>query len=132
MSIITMTIQQVVDLGLWFKLCEHKGWDVESLKNGRVNYSDEIALDTKLHKSVDDVPIVKDGMSLFSYNFKCTPSWEGMYFGIVFAKNRQDALEKLNVQYSWEDGLSISLDDITLLDYNQFENDCYEVGSHRE
>jgi len=131
MSIMTMTIQQVVDLGLWLKLCEHKGWDIESLNNGRVNYSDEVAFDTKLNKSVDDV-LIKDGMSLFSYNFSCTHSWEGMYFGIVFAKNKQDALEKLNVQYSWEDNLNITLDNIILIDYNQFENDCYEIGSHRE
>ena len=110
----------------------YKGWDIESVNNGRVLRTDEVAFDTKLTKSEEGILINKDDKSLFSYNISCTPSWEGMYFGIIFAKNKQDALEKLNVQYSWEDGLNISLDDIELLDYNQFVNDCYEVGSHRE
>jgi len=136
MSLVTMTVKQIMDLGLWEKVCDYKGWNLWIVNEGKIDSSEEVEFDTEFKKEnskyLEALPISIKDMDLFSYNISCTPSYQGMYFGIIFAKDKQDALEKINVQYSWEDDLKITLDDITLLDYNQFENDCYEIGSHRE
>jgi len=136
MSLVTMTVKQIMDLGLWDKVCKYKGWDIWILNEGKIDSSEEVEFDTEFKKELCkyDIPIIiqfKD-MNLYGYSINCTPRWQGEYYGIVLAKDTQEALEKINSQYSWEDDLKVTSDNITLLDYNQFENDCYEIGNHRE
>ena len=123
MSKVTMTVKQIMDLGLWEKVCEYKGWSVWGVNEGRIDSSEDVEFDTEFKKEFSKyeipLPISIRDMNLFSYNISCTPSYQGMYFGIIFAKDKQDALEKNNVQYSWEDDLKITLDDIILLDYHE-------------
>jgi len=123
MSKVTMTVKQIMDLGLWEKVCEYKGWSVWGVNEGRIDSSEDVEFDTEFKKEFSKyeipLPISIRDMNLFSYNISCTPSYQGMYFGIIFAKDKQDALEKINVQYSWEDDLKITLDDIILLDYHE-------------
>lgn len=136
MSLVVMTIKQVVDLGLWEKVCEYKGWDVWCLNEGRILYEDEVEFDTEFKKETckydKALPLLKDNMKLYSYNIHCSPRWQGQYFGIVFAFDKKDAINKVKKKYSWESDLEINQDDFTLIDLNQFENDCYEIGNYRE
>ena len=137
MSKVTMTVKQIMDLGLWDKVCEYKGWDVWILNEGRIDSLEEVEFDTEFEKESsryeEALPLLKDDMRLFSYRINCSPNWEGEYYGIVFATDRKDAMEKVARQYSWEDKLEkFDKDNFILINLNKFENDCYEVGSHRE
>jgi len=137
MSLVTMTVKQIMDLGLWDKVCEYKGWDVWILNEGKIDSLEEVEFDTEFKKEFNKyrevLPILNDNMRLYSYNINCERSWEGRFFGIVFAKDKDVAIEKVKEKYSWESRLEkLTHDDLILVDLNQFENDCYEIGSHSE
>ena len=137
MSKVVMTIKQVVDLGLWEKVCEYKGWDVWCLNEGRVDYLDEVEFDTEFKKEPSKYqeasPILNDSMKMYAYNISCERPWEGMFFGIVFALEKTDAIIKVKEKYSWESRLDLTTDDFILVDLNKFDkNDCYEIGTHSE
>jgi len=137
MSLVTMTVKQIMDLGLWDKVCEYKGWDVWILNEGKIDSLEEVEFDTEFKKEFNKyrevLPILNDNMKLYSYNINCERSWEGMFFGIVFAEDKDVAIEKVKEKYSWESRLEkLTHDDFILVDLNQFENDCYEIGSHSE
>ena len=136
MSKVTMTVKQIMDLGLWDKVCEYKNWDVWILNEGKIDSSEEVEFDTEFKKEqskyAEAVPILKDEMKLYSYNIKCSPRWEGEFYGIVFAKDGIEAIQKVEIRYTYEENLEITLEDINPIDFNKFENDCFEVGNHRE
>ena len=137
MSKVTMTVKQIMDLRLWDKVCEYKGWDVWILNEGKIDSSEEVEFDTEFKKEqskyAEAVPILNGELKLFVYNISCERSWEGMFFGIVFALGKTDALIRVKEKYSWESRLDVDPDNFTLVDLNKFdENDCYEIGSHSE
>jgi len=136
MSKVTMTVKQVMDLGLWDKVCEYKGWDVWILNEGKIDSSEEVEFDTEFKKETnkydEPLPILKDNMKMYAYNINCDRLWEGMFFGVVFAEDTNDAKEKLEQKYSWESRMTINFNDLTLINLHHFEHDCYEIGSHSE
>ena len=132
-----MTVQQIVDLGMWEKVCEYKCWDTWILNEGKINPAEAVDFDTEFKKEVSkyDVatPIMKDNMKLYSYSVDCETQWEGRFYGIVFAEDKDEAVRKIEGKYSWETRLEkVTHDNINLIDLKNFENACYEVGSHSE
>jgi len=132
-----MTVKQIMDLGLWDKVCEYKSWDVWVLNEGKIDSSDEVEFDTEFKKEPskyqEALPILNGDMKMYAYNISCERSWEGMFFGIVFALEKTDAIIKVKEKYSWESRLDVNPDNFILVDLNKFdENDGYEIGSHCE
>ena len=131
-----MTVQQVVDMGLWEKVCQYAGWDIWSLKEGKISYDEKVEFDTEFKKECSEydkpVPIMRDKESLYAYHISCSPRWKGEYFGVVFAENKKMAKKKLEKQYPWVLSADIEIDNSFLVDLNKFKEGCFEIGSHQE
>lgn len=54
MAEITLTVQQIFDLGLWDKICEYKGWNVWIVNEGQIQMDDIVTFDSEFKKE-DDV-----------------------------------------------------------------------------
>jgi len=50
MSKVEMKVRQIIELGLWEKVCEHKGWEPHLLNDGRIDYDDSVEFDTTFPK----------------------------------------------------------------------------------
>lgn len=50
MSMVKMTVRQIMDLGLWDKVCDYKGWDHYILKEGRIDSDEFVEFDTEFKK----------------------------------------------------------------------------------
>lgn len=62
MSKVQMAVQQIVDLGLWSKVCEYKGWNEWILNEGKINENEIVTFDSEFKKeeTVYDIPIDKE------------------------------------------------------------------------
>lgn len=47
MSMVSMTVKQIKDLGLWDKVCEYKGINPWAINEGIMDYDDIIEFDTE-------------------------------------------------------------------------------------
>lgn len=50
MSMIKMTVKQIMELGLWDDVCEYKGINPYAINEGLMEYSDIIEFDTEFKK----------------------------------------------------------------------------------
>lgn len=50
MAEITLTVRQIIDLDLWDKVCEYKGWDPWILNEGRVDENEDVTFDSEFKK----------------------------------------------------------------------------------
>jgi len=50
MSEVKMTVQQIMDLGLWEKVCEYKGWNIWIVNEGKMQEDEIVEFDTTFPK----------------------------------------------------------------------------------
>lgn len=48
-----MTVQQIIDLNLWDKVCEYKGWNPWILNEGQIDENEVVTFDSEF-KNVDN------------------------------------------------------------------------------
>lgn len=46
----TLTVKQIMDLGLWEKVCEYKGWDTLIVNEGRIQEDELVTFDSEFKK----------------------------------------------------------------------------------
>lgn len=46
----TLTVRQIMDLGLWEKVCEYKGWNEWILNEGRISEDEEVTFNSTFEK----------------------------------------------------------------------------------
>lgn len=46
----TLTVKQIMDLGLWEKVCEYKGWDTWIVNEGRIQEDELVTFDSEFKK----------------------------------------------------------------------------------
>lgn len=76
MAIIKLTVRQIVNLGLWDKVCDYRGWDqwsfredLKTREDERIDFDDEFKKETKCRNEyneyIEDVSrIAKEGYKL--------------------------------------------------------------------
>lgn len=47
MAKVKMTVRQIMDLGLWEKVCSYKGWDCYILNEGRISEDEIVEFDSQ-------------------------------------------------------------------------------------
>jgi len=53
-----MTIQQIMDLNLWDKVCKYKGWNTLILNDGQIDESEVVTFDSEFKKvDIDMEPL---------------------------------------------------------------------------
>lgn len=50
MAEITMTVRQIMNLGLWDKVCEYKGWNPWILNEGRIGENESVTFNDTFEK----------------------------------------------------------------------------------
>lgn len=50
MSYIQLTVRQIINLGLWNKVCEYKGWNEWILNEGRIDENEMVEFDDEFKK----------------------------------------------------------------------------------
>lgn len=86
---ISLTVRNLVNLGLWSRVCEYKGWDPHILGDGLISLDSIVEFDDEFLKK-DIVPIEQLKMFLFNIS-----SDEAMYCGIMLARSLEDAKLKI-------------------------------------
>lgn len=46
----TLTVRQIIDLGLWEKVCDYKGWSYYILNEGRIMEDELVTFDSEFKK----------------------------------------------------------------------------------
>ncbi|WP_461613129.1 hypothetical protein [Clostridium sp. Marseille-QA1073] len=82
---IKLTVKNLINLGLWGRLCEYKGWDKHIVRDGLISLDSEVEFDDEFLKK-DVVPIDQLKMFLFNIN-----SDVAVYCGIMLARDLEDA-----------------------------------------
>lgn len=70
MTEVTMTVRQIVDLGLWDKVCDYKGWNSWILNEGRIDENEDVTFDSKLRK--EEVRSSRHDLAEFLHRKLCT------------------------------------------------------------
>ncbi|GAA0116948.1 MULTISPECIES: hypothetical protein [Clostridium] len=86
---IKLTVRNIMNLGLWGRLCEYKGWDKQIVQNGLISPDTEVEFDDEFLKK-DVVPI--EDLKIFLFNIS---SEQAIYCGTLLAKNLEDAKIRL-------------------------------------
>lgn len=60
MSLIKMTVREIMDLGLWEKVCKYKGYDEWILNEGKIGENDTIEFDTEFKVKDEDDDLDKE------------------------------------------------------------------------
>lgn len=53
MAVIELTVKQIMNLGLWDKVCEYKGWEPYILSEGRIDEDELVMFDDTFEKDYD-------------------------------------------------------------------------------
>lgn len=53
MSKVELTVRQIIDLGLWEKVCDYKGWDYYILNEGRISEDELVEFDSTFPEEKD-------------------------------------------------------------------------------
>jgi len=61
----TLTVRQIMDLGLWEKVCEYQGWDSYIYNQGRIGEDDLVTFDSNFEKEKEE-----ETMQLKTYYYK--------------------------------------------------------------
>lgn len=83
--LIKLTVRSIMNLGLWGRLCEYKGWDKLIVSEGLISLDSEVEFDDEFLKK-DVVPIEK--LKIYSFN---VDTENAKYCGTMLAKNMDDA-----------------------------------------
>ncbi len=137
MSVVKMTVRQIVDLGLWEKVCEYKGWDYYIRREGTISDEEEVEFDTEFKKEIDmyDKPTEINHPEdvekiLYYYHANRSLRWKGQHCGVVFAYSKEDAENKLNDYYSW-DNFEITVEIMVSKEMDK-EKGVFEIGQYSE
>lgn len=88
MSIIKMTARQIIDLGLWDRVCEYKGINPYAVNEGLMKDSDIIEFDTEFKK--EEPQEQELCYVIYSYNGETYQERDAEYVRIT--KNNQETL----------------------------------------
>jgi hypothetical protein len=70
MADIQLTVKQIMNLGLWQKVCEYKGWSEWIYNEGRIGYDEWVTFDDEFKKPEEVEPMkVGDQYSRKNYNY---------------------------------------------------------------
>jgi len=58
-----MTVQQIMDLNLWDKVCEHKGWNPWILNEGQIDENEVVTFDSEFKKDDSNIESLYKTMS---------------------------------------------------------------------
>lgn len=83
--IIKLTVRSIMNLGLWGRLCEYKGWDKLIVREGLISLDSEVEFDDEFLKK-DVVPIEKLKTYLFNVDTE-----DAKYCGTLLATDLEDA-----------------------------------------
>ncbi|MGL4730292.1 MAG: hypothetical protein ACRCW0_01735 [Clostridium sp.] len=86
---IKLTVRNIMNLGLWGRLCEYKGWDKQIVREGLISPDTEVEFDDEFLKK-DVVPIEQLKIFLFNINGN-----QAVYCGALLAKDLEDAKIRL-------------------------------------
>ncbi|MFR1707427.1 MAG: hypothetical protein ACLSV2_00870 [Clostridium sp.] len=82
---IKLTVRSIMNLGLWGRLCEYKGWDKLIVREGLISLDSEVEFDDEFLKK-DVVPIEQLKVFLFNVDTE-----EAKYCGTLLARDLEDA-----------------------------------------
>lgn len=83
--LVKLTVRSIMNLGLWGRLCEYKGWDKLIVREGLISLDSEVEFDDEFLKK-DVVPI--DKLKLFLFNIDTE---DAKYCGTLLARDWEDA-----------------------------------------
>ncbi len=83
--IIKLTVKSIMNLGLWGRLCEYKGWDKTIVREGLISLDSEVEFDDEFLKK-DVIPI--DKLKIFLFN---VDTENAKYCGTLLARDLEDA-----------------------------------------
>lgn len=64
MSKVTLTVQQIINLGLWDRVCEYKGWREDICRDGTVKRDELVDFDDEFRKETLQEEPVLDKVSI--------------------------------------------------------------------
>ncbi|MGJ0846583.1 hypothetical protein ACR77J_07835 [Tissierella praeacuta] len=64
MSKVKMTVRQIMDLGLWNKVCEYKKWDPWILNEGRIDYDEIVEFDSEFKEEEIEIEYSRDNWNI--------------------------------------------------------------------
>lgn len=82
---VKLTVRSIMNLGLWGRLCEYKGWDKLIVREGLISLDSEVEFDDEFLKK-DVVPIDKLNVFLFNVDTE-----DARYCGTLLARDLEDA-----------------------------------------
>lgn len=83
--LVKLTVRSIMNLGLWGRLCEYKGWDKLIVREGLISLDSEVEFDDEFLKK-DVVPI--DKLKIFLFNIDTE---DAKYCGTLLARDWEDA-----------------------------------------
>lgn len=83
--LVKLTVRSIMNLGLWGRLCEYKGWDKLIVREGLISPDSEVEFDDEFLKK-DEVPI--DELKVYLFN---VDTEEAKYCGTLLARDLDDA-----------------------------------------
>lgn len=87
---VKLTVRSIVNLGLWTRLCEYKGWDKHIIREGLISLDSEVEFDDEFLKN-DVIPI--DQAKIFLFN---VTTEKAVYCGTLLARDLDDAKLRIN------------------------------------
>lgn len=60
MAKIELTVKQIMNLGLWTKVCEYKGWSEWIYNEGKIEYNDLVEFDDEFQKEENKPKYIED------------------------------------------------------------------------
>lgn len=55
MAVIELTVKQIMNLGLWDKVCEYKGWEPYILSEGKISEDELVTFDDEFKKDSETI-----------------------------------------------------------------------------
>lgn len=133
-----LTVRQIINLGLWDKVCKYKGINSWALNEGLIEddevieFDSEFRKESKLYNPILIINPQNEKEKLFTYSIKCKREWDGKFYGMIFAENKEKAIEKLYEKYEHEDLDSILESRVNEINISEFDDGIFEIDMHRE
>lgn len=102
MSKVSLTVKQIMNLGLWDKVCDYKGWNPYCYNEGQIDSNEIVEFDDEFKKECDkyEKPFIEE---LNEYIYQVDVNEYGaktVIVGIMLAKDGTLAEESLRKEYS--------------------------------